>query len=156
MIAPIRRSSPDTPIHRYRAIPIPVRTPTFRNAANAATANPFRTRSNEKDPPRHSSDSGKVAGVSSRSVRSIIPGRGSFSKLHATPARHARMMGLVAICRPTRDAVAAIPSPFPAPWGAISATIDRPFSSGTIRPRKIPAFPSPAVPTALKTIGRPT
>ena len=66
------------------------------------------------------------------------------------------MMGFVAICRAMRDIVVAIPSPFPAPWGAISATIDRPFSSGTIRPRKIPAFRSPADPTALRTIGSPT
>ena len=66
------------------------------------------------------------------------------------------MMGFIAICRAMRDAVVAIPSSFPAPCGTISATIDRPFSSGTIRPRRIPAFRSPAGPTALKTIGSPT
>jgi hypothetical protein len=66
------------------------------------------------------------------------------------------MMGFVAICRAMREAVVAIPSPFPAPWGVISATIDRVFSSGTIRPRRIPAFRSPPGPTAVKTIGSPT
>jgi hypothetical protein len=63
-------------------------------------------------------------------------------------------MGLVASWYATRRAFSR-PLCFPLSCGVTRATTARELMSGTMKPRRIPAFVRPMSPTAEKTIGSP-
>ena len=66
------------------------------------------------------------------------------------------MMGFVAICRATRDAVVAIPSSSPRPVGRHQRHDRQAVQQRHDQAEEDPRLPQPRGPTALKTIGSPT